>query len=241
MEFILWRLRKYKMNLNLFKLFIKKEILQYKFPVKAKITKVYTEKDKYFIDCKELDFNDNELDVIYPKVEIPKIWGGDKTAILCLPSVDTIVSVGFYNGNIHHPFILNIMDNGFDIEHNENELIIVIDTTEFRIKEKTISIKIGETTEYIIEENKVTQKMGVNSEIIHDDSSFKIGGEGATESIVKGDTVKAAFAILLGLIQGHTHEFIQAPSGTGTTLVSSALGGAQNPFDNALSDYGKVK
>lgn len=229
------------MDKRAFDEYIDSLINKYKFPCQAKITKVYTDEGKYYLDCKELDFNGDETDILFPKVEIPKLWGGEKTAVLCIPSADSIASIGFFNGNIHLPFVINIMGSSFDTEHKENEFIVIFDKTELKIKDKVVSVKIGDDTSFIIEDKKITQGMGASSTVIHDVNGIQLGGSSANEKAVLGDSLKTAFTTLLIALQTHTHDVPQIPSGTTTSAPSSGLASLQNPCDNALSNFAKLK
>lgn len=232
------------MTVKDFRMWIARIIAQYSFPVKAKVSKVYAESGKYYLDCKELDLTDAETDVIIPKVPIAKVWGGAKCGVFAMPEVDSIVIVGFLRGNKHFPYIDRIMGTDHDIEHPEKEIIVVYDTTELRLKDKKIVARIDDDTELLIEDKKITAKTGNNSTVLQTENNFKIGGDNATESLVLGDTLKTAFETLMTALKTHTHTVSTSGSATaqsGTAAPSAGLASQTNPLTNALSTYGKVK
>lgn len=131
----------------------------YCFPVKAKVTKAYTEKKKYFVDCKELNLDGSESDVIYPKVEVPKFWGNEKGGIFCIPAKDSIVRINFERGNKNFPYVESVLGSSFDIEHKENELLILNDKQKIHLKKNYTLIKTDDN--FLIELDKENQKINI--------------------------------------------------------------------------------
>jgi hypothetical protein len=131
----------------------------YSFPTKAKVTKIYTDKKKYYVDVKEIKIDGSVSDVILPKVELPKMWGAEKAGVFCMPSKDSIVRVNFEKGNKNFPYVESVLGSDFDVEHAEKTFILVYDTTVLKIEDKKITVKIGDDTSVIIEDKKLTGKI----------------------------------------------------------------------------------
>lgn len=210
--------------------YLKRFLELYALPVKAKVTKSYTESGKYFIDCKKMDCNDAVTEVIYPKVPVPKLLGLDKGGLFCIPCVESIVNIGFYEGDINRPFVMSVLGSGHDIEHQEN----------------IITIKYNET-EIIIKDGKITQRIGNDSTISQSDNNFLIGGDKTTDYVIKGDTLKIELEkirILLDVLQKTFSGWTPVPEDGGAALKAAVTGFINLPlpdYTNILSKYAKVK
>ncbi len=167
-----------------------------------------------------------------------KLYKGDEESDLIL-------------SNVKSPFIIGLNDKDDDLEcliacpegditnsyvvcffSKTHRLHITLDKTKIELKENKLDLNINNKTKIEINDSKVSVE---TTEVSIKADQIKLGGDGATESYVLGDTLNTAVATLVGMIQGHTHGFTQAPSGKGETEPSAALAGATNPVDNALS------
>ncbi len=77
-----------------------KNMLNYAFPVKGKVIKSYVEGKDFYANCKKINLDDSESTIIIPKVKVPKIWGE--------LSPGAFVNIGFYEGDIHFPFVMSV-------------------------------------------------------------------------------------------------------------------------------------
>lgn len=125
----------------------------YSFPTEAKVIKVYTDKGKYYLDAKELDLDGSEAKVIYPKIEIPKIWGAKEGGLFCLPSKGSIVRINFKKGNKNFPYVESILGSDFDLEHKENEFILINKKQKLYFKENYVLLKAADN--FLIELDKI--------------------------------------------------------------------------------------
>ncbi|HCL55763.1 MAG TPA: hypothetical protein DHW82_01970 [Spirochaetia bacterium] len=148
------------MNLSDFESYIEAIVKRFQAPVRAKVIKTYTESGKYYIDCKKINLDGSDGKTIYPKVAIPKLWGGEKAGIFAMPSKNTEVSIGFYEGNIHFPYIINIMGSKHDTAHNEDTLIIALDQAEIRVEKEKVSVKYKDSEITIKDKLTVKSKEG---------------------------------------------------------------------------------
>lgn len=122
------------MNIDSFNRYLKQWLNRnYAFPTKGKVTKSYTS-GGYWIDCQKVMADGSLSDVIIPKVEVPRIWGTPQGGIFCLPAVDSIVNVGFYDGDINRPFVLSVVGSEALPQYQINELLIVNGGAEIAIK-----------------------------------------------------------------------------------------------------------
>ena len=90
-----------------------------------------------------------------------------------------------------------------------------------------------------IDSNTIILSQGVSSELKIDVSSLKLGGDAATESIVKGDTFEILMGVIIGLLISHTHGGV-LPGGS-QTAVSGQLAGLTNPVTPSKSNYSSTK
>ncbi|MEM4711169.1 MAG: hypothetical protein QXL18_04430 [Candidatus Woesearchaeota archaeon] len=75
-------------------------ITGFAFPCKGKVIKSYIENNSFYVDCKKINLDDSESDIVIPKIKVPKIWGK-------LQNGD-VVNINFYEGNINYPFVSNV-------------------------------------------------------------------------------------------------------------------------------------
>ncbi|MBN2544591.1 MAG: hypothetical protein JXB50_02260 [Spirochaetes bacterium] len=136
----------------------------YSFPTEAKVIKIYTEKGKYYLDAKELNLDGSESPVIYPKVEIPKIWGSVNGGIFCIPSKDAIVRINFKKGNKNHPYVESVLGSSFDLEHKENEFILINNTQKIHIKDNYILIQADNNFAVELDKNNGSIKLQTANE-----------------------------------------------------------------------------
>ncbi|MGL4393995.1 MAG: hypothetical protein ACRCS8_02075 [Brevinema sp.] len=120
---------------------IRQRINQKAFPVLAKITKIYTDKDKYYIDCKELNYEGEETSTMLTRVPLPKFWGTMKGGIWMTPSTGATVLVSFLGGDKNFPIVSSVMGSTHEEIHPENTLLIKIGETSLEINDGSILIK----------------------------------------------------------------------------------------------------
>jgi len=156
---------------------IKPDIRSYvKQPIRGKVVAVQPE--SYTCDVQP----EEESHPVIPGVEILSVWATPTTRLLALPQVDSIVMVGFENGDTTKPFIQGfISESGF--------------SNRFLIESETSRI-------FLDEDGTVT---------VESDTSVKVNapeillGEAAVEAVIKGNTFQAFF-------NAHTHGTGVGPS-----------------------------
>ena len=162
----------------------------YSFPVKAKVIKSYTDKNKYFVDVKALDLDGSETKTIYPKCEVPKIFGTANGGIFCVPAKDSIVRINFEQGNKNYPYVESVLGSTFDIEHKENEFIFVNDKQKLYFKNGYALLKCDDN--FLIELDKTNQKINIvfdnNIKIEGSTSGWKL--KTATDSFDLSDLIE---------------------------------------------------
>jgi hypothetical protein len=202
-------------------------------PKLAVVNKVYTNADKgtYCCDVEIVRTGDLErTGKSYKEVPISPIWAGkDKRGLYCTLQKDIIVIINFIDWDEAHPYVDGIWSDQYEtFEHPENEFLIIAQSIEFRMKEQ---------------DKKIIMKVGDDSEMYIDLESFMIGGNGATDYLIKGDTFKQALENVLKLLKNHTHliDGIMTGQGSVTSSTSQSLQAITNPCNDALSSYAKVK
>ncbi len=155
---LLWSVK--LMKLVDFEKYIDKLVKRYAFPIKGKVIKSYTSKGHYYVDVRKMNLNESESEIIFPKVEVPKLWGVKEGGIFCIPEKGSIVAVGFYEGNINFPFVTAVMGSAFDTEHPVNQLVIKFKDTEVKIGDK-INIKTGNLSLKELWEKLIDIVMGI--------------------------------------------------------------------------------
>lgn len=205
-------------------------------PCLARVTKVYENagEGEYCCKCELLRSGDlkksgQELD----RVPFNPIWADRNGAgIYCLPETDSIVIVNFLELNKSFPYIAGIWSHNYQVPEHKAGSFIITD---------------GQGTEIIITESKITIKSGDSSCIEIDNSSFNIGGDKATDYIVKGDTLKTELTkhqIALQTLQKALTTWIPSPQDGGAALQTAckAFTSMQMPdYSSILSTYAKVK
>ncbi len=156
---------------------IKPDINSYvKQPIKGKVVAVQT--DSYSCDVQP----ENESHPVIPSVEILTVWATPTTRLLALPQVDSIVIVGFLNGDNTKPYIQGfITETGF--------------SNQFLIESETSRIFLDEDGMIAIESDA---KVSINAPEI-------LLGESAAEAVIKGNTFQSIF-------NAHTHGTGVGPS-----------------------------
>ena len=156
---------------------IKPDISSYvKQPIKGKVVAV--QPDTYTCDVQPID----ETHPVIPLVEILSVWATPTTRLLALPTVDSIVIVGFLDGDNAKPFIQGfVTETGF--------------SNQFLIESETSRIFLDEDGTVTIESDT---KVSVNAPEIN-------LGESATEAVMKGNTFQSLF-------NAHTHGTGVGPS-----------------------------
>lgn len=79
-------------------------------PRKGRIVKAYRADGTYYADVQVLT-NDGSPDPdepMYPKLDIPVIWGGANRGVVCPPQAGTPCVVGYYDGDPNFPFVQDI-------------------------------------------------------------------------------------------------------------------------------------
>ena len=163
---------------------IRPDITEYvKQPIKGKVVAVQV--DTYTCDVQPED----EMHPVIPFVEILSVWSTPTTRLLALPTVDSIVIVGFLNGDSTKPYV-----QGFITETGlENRFLIESETSRIFLDEDG-TVTVESDTEVIINSPKST----VNSSEI-------FLGDSASEQVIKGNTFQSLF-------NAHTHGTGVGPS-----------------------------
>ena len=156
---------------------IKPDISSYvKQPIKGKVVAV--QPDTYTCDVQPID----ETHPVIPLVEILSVWATPTTRLLALPTVDSIVIVGFLDGDNAKPFIQGfVTETGF--------------SNQFLIEGETSRIFLDEDGTVTVESDT---KVSVNAPEIN-------LGESAAEAVIKGNTFQSLF-------NAHTHGTGVGPS-----------------------------
>lgn len=79
-------------------------------PRKGVIVTAYKSDGTYFADVQPLT-NDGSVDAdepMYPKLDLPVIWGGPSRGVVCPPKTGTPCVIGYYDGDPNFPFIQDI-------------------------------------------------------------------------------------------------------------------------------------
>lgn len=79
-------------------------------PRKGMIMTAYKADGTYYADVQPLT-NDGSPDPdepMYPKLDIPVIWGGPARGVVCPPAAGTPCVIGYYDGDPNFPFIQDI-------------------------------------------------------------------------------------------------------------------------------------
>lgn len=147
---------------------IRKRILQKAFPVLAKITKIYSLSDQYFIDCKELTNMEEETNTLYTRVPLPKYWGTDQGGIWMMPSVGATALISFLNGDRNFPIITNIMGSSHSESFKENNLLIKIGNTQFSIENGKTIIDSGNSSIIVSDKISIENNAAKLKEILED-------------------------------------------------------------------------
>ncbi len=155
---------------------IKPDVSYLKQPIKAKVVAVQPE--TYTCDVKPFDENHP----VIPSVEILTVWATPATRLLALPKVDSLVMVGFENGDVTKPYIQGfISDTGFEnsflIEDEKSRIILDEDGTVTVESETKVKVTAPEI----------------------------LLGADATEAVMKGTTFQTLF-------NAHTHGTGVGPS-----------------------------
>ncbi len=155
---------------------IKPDISYLKQPIRGKVVAV--QPDTYTCDVQPED----ETNPVIPAVEILTVWSTPSTRLLTLPRVDSLVMVGFENGDATKPYIQGfIPDKGFG--------------TQFLVEGEKSRIVLDEDGTVTVESET---KVKINAPEI-------LLGVDATEAIMKGATFQAIF-------NAHTHGTGVGPS-----------------------------
>ncbi|MBC8400390.1 MAG: hypothetical protein H8E14_02760 [Candidatus Marinimicrobia bacterium] len=155
---------------------IKPDISYVKQPIKGKVIAV--QPDTYTCDVQP----ETESHPVIPSVEILTVWATPTTRLLALPQVDSIVIVGFLNGDNTKPYIQGfITETGF--------------SNRFIIESETSRIFLDDDGMITVESDT---KVNVNAPEI-------FLGESAAEAIIKGNTFQSIF-------NAHTHSTGVGPS-----------------------------
>lgn len=129
----------------------------YHFPIRAKVVKVYESGGRigefnkhYSVDVQPLypDGSVNADAPIIPDVEIPVLWAGPSRGIYCLPTIGSIVRVGFYHYDPSQPYVDAVLGDGFNCpDHPAGSLIVQhSDGRRFEITEDgTVNITMDTT------------------------------------------------------------------------------------------------
>lgn len=174
---------------------IKPDISYVKQPIKGKVVAVHA--DSYLCDVQPED----ESHPVIPSVEILTVWATPTTRLLALPQVDSIVIVGFLNGDNTKPYIQGFLtETGF--------------SNRFMIESETSRIFLDDDGMISIESDV---KVNVNAPEI-------LLGESASEQIIKGNTFQSIFnAHTHGTGVGPSTPPIQPLTGTELSKVVSCL------------------
>ena len=74
-----------------------------------------------------------------------------------------------------------------------------------------------------IASRKASIHIGQDGSVTIDSDNIKLGKQ-ATESVILGDKFMTLYNEMITLLQTHTHDFVQAPSGAGVTTTTTAAG-----------------
>lgn len=115
-------------------------------PRKGRIVKAYKVEGTYYADVQPLT-NDGSPDPdepMYPKLDLPVIWGGSDRGVVCPPRAGTPCVVGYYDGDPNFPFIQDIRWSE-PPETELEEFVIHLDKkVELRIdKNRNVNIKVN--------------------------------------------------------------------------------------------------
>ena len=155
---------------------IKPDISYVKQPIKGKVVAV--QPDTYTCDVQP----EYETHPVIPSVEILTVWATPTTRLLALPQVDSIVIVGFLNGDNTKPYIQGfITETGF--------------SNRFLIESETSRIVLDDDGTVTVESDA---KVSVNAPKI-------FLGKSAAEAAIKGN-------IFQSLFNAHTHGTGVGPS-----------------------------
>ncbi|MGL4562248.1 MAG: hypothetical protein ACRCVW_00115 [Brevinema sp.] len=150
---------------------IRQKIAQKAFPVLATISKIYSSKNEYFVDCKELSNEKEETKTIYTRVPLPKYWGTKNGGIWMTPSVGSTGLISFLNGDKNFPIITNILESGHEENHKENSLLIKIGDISLTIDDSQIILK-SQDKELIVSD-KITINSGQSEINLSDKIAIK--------------------------------------------------------------------
>lgn len=183
--------------------------------VKARVVKVHTAGGKidefnsrYSVDVQPLDVhgNDDPNAPVIPDVEMPVIWAGPNRGIYCLPTVGSLVRLGYYYHDPAHPYIDAILGHGHSCpDHPEGSLIIqhsdgcrVEITPEKDIKVQTTeSIRMKADGNVWIETSK-TAFVNAAEKIVAEAPMIELAGGGPA---VATSGMKSKWRFLLGRLQ----------------------------------------
>ncbi len=107
----------------------------FRLPRKGKIVAAYKSNGTYYADVQVLT-NDGSPDgdePMYPKLDLPVIWGGPGRGVVCPPKAGTPCVVGYYDGDPNFPFIQDIRWSQTPEAELEEFVIQLNKTTQFKI------------------------------------------------------------------------------------------------------------
>jgi len=82
----------------------------FRLPRKGQIVTAYKSDGTYYADVQPLT-NDGSPDPdepMYPKLDLPVIWGGANRGVVCPPKAGTPCVIGYYDGDPNFPFIQDL-------------------------------------------------------------------------------------------------------------------------------------
>jgi len=104
-------------------------------PRKGRIVTAYRSDGTYYADVQPLT-NDGSVDAdepMYPKLDLPVIWGGANRGVVCPPAAGTPCVIGYYDGDPDFPFIQDIRWSQTPETDLEEFVIQLNPTTQFKI------------------------------------------------------------------------------------------------------------
>ncbi len=107
-------------------------------PRKGSIVKAYKSDGTYYADVQVMT-NDGSPDPdepVYPKLDLPVIWGGPARGVVCPPAAGTPCVVGYYDGDPNFPFIESIRWQQTPEAELEEFVIQLNAETQFRIDKR---------------------------------------------------------------------------------------------------------
>ncbi len=104
-------------------------------PRKGRIVTAYKADGTYYADVQPLtnDGSPDPNEPMYPKLDLPVIWGGGGRGVVCPPAAGTPCVIGYYDGDPCFPFIQDIRWQQTPEADLEEFVIQLNPTTQFKI------------------------------------------------------------------------------------------------------------